>query len=110
MVQIIRFSLIAAVFSSVVAFGSAAVAADGGGALPMLAVATRGLDLGTEAGQAAMRHRVEVASAQVCREAGRVPGSEGFRSCFASVVQDTWSGVQVQIADAHHTMLAAARP
>ena len=108
MSQTIRFTLVAVVVGFVT--GAPAMAADGGAALPILVVATRGLDLATEAGQAAMRHRVEVASGQVCQEAGRAPGSEGFRSCFASVVQDTWSDVQVQIADARHTMLAAAKP
>ena len=110
MSQKIRFSFIVALFGAVAAVGSPAVAADGAGPLPMLVVATRGVDLATPVGQAVMRHRVEVASGQVCREAGQAPGSEGFRSCFASVVQDTWATMQVQIADARHTMLATAKP
>jgi UrcA family protein len=68
-------------------------------------VSTHGLDLTTEAGQAALHRRIAIAAASVC---GGYPRSASYDRCWADAVADASVQANVLIAKASAATLAVA--
>lgn len=76
------------------------------------AVSLHGLDLATQTDQAILKHRLEAAARNVCREDGESFESDAFETCRKAAFRDAWNQAQVQIASAvsRNTFAAAAKP
>lgn len=111
-----RRALARAIFAATVAGTTLPAAAAPAQASPdevVRRVSTAGLDLTQAADRAILRHRIDVAALNVCKEVTGDNSLEepGFRDCFVRVASSAWTQMDVRVAAAKsRAMVASGTP